>query len=408
MAEDKPEEAKTEEATPAPGGKSVDLTDKDSMKVNIADALNEQDIVKFTVHTKTTLDRFAKKDFQVTRTHEEFIWLHSQYLENEKYAGYIIPPAPPKPDFSQSHGKLAKLQSDADMPQEELQKLRQEIQSEYLAAFQKTVAMHEVFLIRLSLHPVFRDESSLQLFLEYEKELETKKKSGMDRARGAFFSAMGSVVSGDVLATTAEPEQNFARYRDFVLHYLKTITDCSQAAEIKIKQRSALVSQLSGFNIKLTHLGNTQANHHVMSDIMRKCGSAIGTMVAIEKKLVAKEDLKMSDLLRYYRDDTNAAKELLVRRAKAHKEMEKTAKAHEAAKRNGKKVIEAQGAATAAKTTYEAITKSAQTELETFKKRRAAAFRKGLIHYAQCQIKQSKDAYALWKQTLIQVRDIAN
>lgn len=49
---------------------------------------------------------------------------------------------------------------------------------------------------------------------------------------------------------------------------------------------------------------------------MRKCGGAISTVVAIEKKLAAKEDLKMSDLLRYYRDDANAAKELMVRRVK--------------------------------------------------------------------------------------------
>jgi hypothetical protein len=32
--------------------KAVDLTQDDSLHVNIADALNEQDIVKFTVHTK--------------------------------------------------------------------------------------------------------------------------------------------------------------------------------------------------------------------------------------------------------------------------------------------------------------------------------------------------------------------
>lgn len=85
----------------------------------------------------------------MTRLHEEFVWLFERFTENEQNAGYIIPPPPPKPDFSQSHGKLAKLQAgDAQTPQDELDKLKQEIQSEYLAAFQKTVAMHEVFLIR--------------------------------------------------------------------------------------------------------------------------------------------------------------------------------------------------------------------------------------------------------------------
>jgi hypothetical protein len=34
---------------------NVDLQQDDSLKVSIADALNEQDIVKFTVHTKVSV-----------------------------------------------------------------------------------------------------------------------------------------------------------------------------------------------------------------------------------------------------------------------------------------------------------------------------------------------------------------
>ena len=40
-----------------------------------------------------------------------------------------IPPCPPKPDFSQSHGKLAMLQAgDSSLTPEEIEKLKQEIQ----------------------------------------------------------------------------------------------------------------------------------------------------------------------------------------------------------------------------------------------------------------------------------------
>lgn len=46
--------------------------------------------------------------------------------------------------------------------------------SEYLAAFQKTVAMHEVFLMRLVSHPTFREDDNLQAFLEYEKDVSTR------------------------------------------------------------------------------------------------------------------------------------------------------------------------------------------------------------------------------------------
>lgn len=46
--------------------------------------------MKFTVHTRTTMPLYAKKDFIVVRLHEEFIWLHDRFEENEEYAGYIV------------------------------------------------------------------------------------------------------------------------------------------------------------------------------------------------------------------------------------------------------------------------------------------------------------------------------
>lgn len=68
---------------------NVDLSDK-SLQVDISDALSEKDKVKFTVHTKTTLPEFQKPDNLVVRQHEEFVWLHDRFEENEEYAGYIV------------------------------------------------------------------------------------------------------------------------------------------------------------------------------------------------------------------------------------------------------------------------------------------------------------------------------
>lgn len=42
------------------------------------------------MHTRTTLPGYAKPDFHVTRQHEEFVWLHDRFEENEEYAGYIV------------------------------------------------------------------------------------------------------------------------------------------------------------------------------------------------------------------------------------------------------------------------------------------------------------------------------
>ena len=43
--------------------------------------------------------------------------------------------------------------------------------SEYLATFKKTVAMHEVFLQRLTSHPRLRTDSVFTVFLEFDGDV---------------------------------------------------------------------------------------------------------------------------------------------------------------------------------------------------------------------------------------------
>lgn len=43
---------------------------------------------------QTSLKEFAKPDFSVVRQHEEFIWLHDRFEEDEAYAGYIVSSKP--------------------------------------------------------------------------------------------------------------------------------------------------------------------------------------------------------------------------------------------------------------------------------------------------------------------------
>ncbi|XP_040268310.1 sorting nexin-6-like [Bufo bufo] len=112
----------------APRAINVDLQPDATLQVDISDALSERDKVKFTVHTKSSLPNFKQSEFSVVRQHEEFIWLHDSFVENEDYAGYIIPPAPPRPDFDASREKLQKLgEGEGSMTKEEFTKMKQEL-----------------------------------------------------------------------------------------------------------------------------------------------------------------------------------------------------------------------------------------------------------------------------------------
>ena len=55
------------------------------------------------------MSEFKEPEFSVVRQHEEFIWLHDRFEEDEEYAGCIIRPAPPRPDFDSSREKLQRL-----------------------------------------------------------------------------------------------------------------------------------------------------------------------------------------------------------------------------------------------------------------------------------------------------------
>jgi sorting nexin-5/6/32 len=57
------------------------------------------------------------------------------------------------------------------MTKEEFSKMKQELEAEYLATFKKTVAMHEVFLQRLAIHPKFKNDQNFRIFLEYENDV---------------------------------------------------------------------------------------------------------------------------------------------------------------------------------------------------------------------------------------------
>ncbi len=99
---------------PPPATANVDLSDSTSssegvLQVDISDALSERNWVKFTVHSRSTLPEFVREEVSVIRLHEEFIWLHDTLVENPLYEGFVIPPAPPRPDFDASREKLRKL-----------------------------------------------------------------------------------------------------------------------------------------------------------------------------------------------------------------------------------------------------------------------------------------------------------
>ncbi|XP_021781220.1 sorting nexin-32 isoform X4 [Papio anubis] len=274
-----------------PSCASVDLQGDSSLQVEISDAVSERDKVKFTVQTKT--------EFSVVRQHEEFIWLHDAYVENEEYAGLIIPPAPPRPDFEASREKLQKLgEGDSSVTREEFAKMKQELEAEYLAIFKKTVAMHEVFLQRLAAHPTLRRDHNFFVFLEYGQDLSVRGKNRKELLggflRNIVKSADEALITG--MSGLKEVDDFFEHERTFLLEYHTRIRDACLRADRVMRAHKCLADDYIPISAALSSLGTQEVNQLRTSFL--KLAELFERLRKLEGRVASDEDLKLSDMLR--------------------------------------------------------------------------------------------------------------
>jgi len=398
------------------GTVAVDLTDGDSVLcVDISDALSERDWVKFTVHTRTSMPRFAQQEFSVIRLHEEFMWLHDTFNENVDYAGYIIPPPPPRPDFDASREKLRKLgDAEGNLTKEEFNKMKQELEAEYLATFKKTVAMHETFLCRLAAHPIFREDMNLAIFLEYDKELAVRGKNKKERFQGFMASFQ---KTGDELLlsnTLKDVDEFFDNERSHLIEYHGHLRDATGRADRMTSVHKMLADNYIRLASSLVDLGALEAgtpstagttngdtdDHKTLEKFLNKTADAMEKMRRIEGRVATDQDLKLSDALRYHMHDTTAAKDLLFRRLRCLANYENANKNLDRARAKNRDVPQAENAQQEAVKQFEKISEQAKDELKNLKGRRVVAFQKTLTELAELELKHSK-AHAQMLRTAI-------
>ncbi|CAG5126860.1 unnamed protein product [Candidula unifasciata] len=366
---------------------TVDLTDT-SLLVDISDALSEREKVKFTVHTKTTLQHFKNSEMSVVRQHEEFIWLHDRFVENEEYAGIIIPPAPPKPDFDASREKLQRLgEGEGTMTKEEFTKMKQELEAEYLATFKKTVAMHEVFLQRLASHSVLRHDVNFEVFLEYAGDLSVRGKNKKEKL-GGFFKSITKSADEVIISGQKDVDEFFESERVFLVEYHNKIKDATAKADRMTKVHKSVADsyiQISTGLVQLATIENTELDR-----VFSRVAEALEKARKLEGRVATDEDLKLSDTLRYYMRDSVAAKDLLYRRMRSLVDYENANKALEKARTKNKDVALAEKAQEQSCKKFEKISEVAKKEILEFKTRRIAYFRKHLVELVELETKHAK------------------
>jgi len=390
---------------------SVDLTDN-SLAVDISDALSEKDKVKFTVHTKTTMKEFKSNDFSVVRQHEEFVWLHDSYIEDERYAGLLIPPPPLRPDFDASREKLARLsEGEGSMTKEEFTRMKLELEAEYLAIFKKTVAMHEVFLCRLAQHPQLKTNQNFRVFLEYEKELNVRGKNKKEKLTGLFKSFTKTADENLILSGQKDSDEFFEHEKTFMTEYYTKIKDATTKVDKVTKAHRQCTNDYLIISSSLQSLATVENSIPASSDCefhgdLVRVTDMLEKVRKLDSRSASDTDLKLSDLLRYYTRDAQACKDLLYRRARSLANYENTNKELDKARARGKNVQQAVDQQKAARAKFEALSETGKSELTEFKSRRVTAFRKNLIELGEIQVKHSKMMVQLLKSTIASIEQI--
>ncbi|CAI4222609.1 unnamed protein product [Auanema sp. JU1783] len=383
---------------------NVDLDSDNAILVDISDALSERDKVKYTVHTKTTLTDM-KVESSVVREHEEFIWLHSVLDENENYAGFIIPPAPPKPDFEASREKLQKLgEGEATMTKEEFLKMKQELEQDYLAQFKKTVAMHEVFLQRIAAHPVFRHDRNFRIFLEYEDDLSVRgknKKEVVESIWKRFTQSADEVL----LSGQKDVDDFFETERCYLIEYNTHIKEAAVRAEKMVRLRKNVSDSYSKIGDNLERLARGEPDK-LLARTLARSSDSMAKLKKVEARSANDEELKLTDTLTYFTRDTQAAKDLLYRRMRCLANYEAANKNLERARGKNKDIPKAEAEQVEACKKFEDISTLAKTELKDLKKRRVMAFKKNLQDLADLEIRHAKAQLQVLEESLVKLKEL--
>ncbi|XP_006820479.1 sorting nexin-6-like [Saccoglossus kowalevskii] len=125
----------------------------------------------------------------------------------------------------------------------------------------------------------------------------------------------------------------------------------------------------------------------------------------LEARVASDEDLKLSDLMRYYMRDSQAAKDLLLRRTRCLSNYENANKALEKARAKNKDVQQAETNQQRACERFEKISDTAKHELTDFRMRRVGAFRKHLVELAELELKHAKAQMQLLRTSIASLKE---
>jgi len=296
---------------------------------------------------------------------------------------------PPTPDFEAQKTKLMKLsKGDGTLGADEVQKLKSELEAEYLALFKKTVSLHETFLQRLAGHPMFHNDLNLRIFLTHSDDLSVRGRNSKEKLSG-LFSSIGRSTDEILLNSQKDSNQFFVTERALITQYLNQITDSANKSEKMWRSKKNLANcfiEVVPAFVEMAHLeADKGCEKHLIAmaenlELIRK----------LENKSSADEDLKLTEnLLRLFSRESSAVKALLYRRLRCLANFQAANRHLEKARLKNREVRVAETMQKEADEKFTQFESRGKAEVQDFKKRKVGSFKKCLKELAELEIKHA-------------------
>lgn len=91
--------------------------------------------------------------------------------------------------------------------------------------------MHEMFLIRLANHPVFRNDDTFRVFLEYDQDLSVRGKNKLEKIESFMNSVSATTDEYLLSAKVKDISEFFEQEKTFLITYHNHLKDATAKAD---------------------------------------------------------------------------------------------------------------------------------------------------------------------------------
>ena len=208
--------------------------------------------------------------------------------------------------------------------------------------------------------------------------------------------------------TQKDPDDYFDQQKTFLGEYAARSREATQKADGAVVLHKELNNSMMTVMAVFTQASFAEPQDSNMRTFFVKMADAFDKYRKVENRLASDEDLKLSDTIRYYYRDAEAAKDLLTRRLNTLQSFESCSKTVEALAAKGKDTRQAEEAKEKWNEKFTKISEGAKEELKGFRERRIIHYRRNLVDFVELQIKHARNMQQILRTAAQSIEQIAD